>query len=227
MNFFMEIAKLRAARLLWARLMQPFEPKKPDEPGAAHPLPDLGRQPHRAGPLQQRHPHHDRGDGGGARRHAVAAHQFARRGASPCRRRSPPRIARNTQLILQEETGITHVVDPLGGSYYVEALTASLAAEAMEADRRGRGDGRHDQGGRGRHAQAAHRGSGGAPPGPHRPRRGGHRRRQQVPAGRGREAASISSMSTTRRCASSRSRAWSKIRATPRRRQLRAPRWTR
>src|SRR3984893_14243570 len=40
------------------------------------------------------------------------------------------RIARNTQLILAEETGITHVVDPLGGSYYVEALTDSLAAHA-------------------------------------------------------------------------------------------------
>src|SRR5262249_38603373 len=42
------------------------------------------------------------------------------------------RIARNTQLILAEETGITHVVDPLGGSYYVEALTASVATEAWE-----------------------------------------------------------------------------------------------
>src|SRR5690606_27424598 len=42
------------------------------------------------------------------------------------------RIARNTQLVLQEETGITKVIDPLGGSYYVEALTASLAAEAMK-----------------------------------------------------------------------------------------------
>src|SRR3546814_11745011 len=40
------------------------------------------------------------------------------------------RIARNTQLILQEETGMTHVVDPLGGSYYVEALTKDLADKA-------------------------------------------------------------------------------------------------
>src|SRR5262249_56977568 len=45
---------------------------------------------------------------------------------------SSARIARNTQLILQEETGITKVVDPLGGSYYVEALTASLATEARK-----------------------------------------------------------------------------------------------
>ena len=42
------------------------------------------------------------------------------------------RIARNTQLIIAEETGIPHVVDPLGGSYYVEALTASMAAEAQK-----------------------------------------------------------------------------------------------
>src|SRR5205814_4945575 len=42
------------------------------------------------------------------------------------------RVARNTQLILAEETGITHVVDPLGGSYYLEALTASLATEAWK-----------------------------------------------------------------------------------------------
>src|SRR5256886_9929860 len=42
------------------------------------------------------------------------------------------RIARNTQLILAEETGITHVADPLGGSYYVEALTHSLAHEASK-----------------------------------------------------------------------------------------------
>jgi methylmalonyl-CoA mutase len=45
---------------------------------------------------------------------------------------SAARVARNTQLILAEETGVTHVVDPLGGSYYVEALTASLAAEAWK-----------------------------------------------------------------------------------------------
>src|SRR5205814_9857219 len=42
------------------------------------------------------------------------------------------RVARNTQLILADETGVRHVVDPLGGSYYVEALTASLAAEAWK-----------------------------------------------------------------------------------------------
>ena len=46
------------------------------------------------------------------------------------------RIARNTQLVLQEETGITKVVDPLGGSYYIEALTAELVEGRRSADRR-------------------------------------------------------------------------------------------
>ena len=81
MNFFMEIAKLRAARLLWARLMAQFEPQNPASLALAHALPDLRGQPDRAGPAQQHHPHDDRGAGGGARRHAVAAHQFVRRGA--------------------------------------------------------------------------------------------------------------------------------------------------
>ena len=63
MNFFMEIAKLRAARALWARLMEQFAPKDPASLRAAHALPDLGREPHRAGPAQQHRPHDDRGAG--------------------------------------------------------------------------------------------------------------------------------------------------------------------
>ena len=58
MNFFMEIAKLRAARLLWARLMEPFNPEEPAIPDAAHPLPDQRRFADRAGPLQQHRAHH-------------------------------------------------------------------------------------------------------------------------------------------------------------------------
>ena len=82
MNFFMEIAKLRAARLLWAKLMRDkFGATRARQPRAAHPLPDLGRSPDRAGPVQQHRPHHHRGDGRRAGRHAVAAHQFLRRGA--------------------------------------------------------------------------------------------------------------------------------------------------
>ncbi len=64
------------------------------------------------------------------------------------------RIARNTQLILQHESQITNVVDPLGGSYYVEALTHALATHGAGDHRRGRSDGRHDQGRRGRHSRS-------------------------------------------------------------------------
>ncbi len=88
MNFYMEIAKMRAARLLWATLMKKhFHPKKPTLADAAHALPDLGRQPHRAGPVQQRHPHHHRGHGLGVRRHAEPAHQLLRRGDRAADRR--------------------------------------------------------------------------------------------------------------------------------------------
>ena len=81
MNFFMEIAKLRAARVLWAQLMRQFAPKNAGEPRLAHALPDLGGEPHRAGPAQQHHPHDIGGIGRGARRHPVVAHQLLRRGA--------------------------------------------------------------------------------------------------------------------------------------------------
>ncbi len=94
------------------------------------------------------------------------------------------RIARNTQLILAEETGVTHVVDPLGGSYYVEALTASLADAAWELIEEVDGARRDDQGGRVRHAEVAHRGGRGAPAGRGRPRRRDDRRGEQVPARR-------------------------------------------
>jgi methylmalonyl-CoA mutase len=96
---------------------------------ASDALPDVRRLADRAGSLQQHHPHDDRGDGGGARGHAVAPHQQLRRGDRAADRFSA-RIARNTQLVLAEETGITNVADPLGGSYYVEALTQRLADEA-------------------------------------------------------------------------------------------------
>ena len=82
MNFFMEVAKLRAARLLWAELIADEIPAGgPALAVAAHALPDLGLVADRAGRLQQHRAHHDRGDGGDAGRHAVAAHQLLRRGA--------------------------------------------------------------------------------------------------------------------------------------------------
>ncbi len=117
MNFFMEAAKLRAARFLWHRIMSEFAPKKPRQPDAAHPLPDLGRVS-----LQEQDPYNNivrtayEAMCGGAGRHPVAAHQLASTRRWRCRPSSPSRIARNTQLILQNETGVTKVVDPLAGS---------------------------------------------------------------------------------------------------------------
>jgi methylmalonyl-CoA mutase len=85
MNFYLEIAKMRAARLLWWRIMKEFG-REPEVDDAAHPLPDLGLVADRAGPLQQRRAHHHRSHGGGVRRHAVAAHQLARRSHRPAHR---------------------------------------------------------------------------------------------------------------------------------------------
>ena len=71
----------------------------------------------------------DRGHGRGLRRHPVAAHQRARRGHRAADR-IPARIARNTQLIIQEETHITNVVDPWAGSYMMEKLTQDMVDKA-------------------------------------------------------------------------------------------------
>ena len=81
MNFFMEVAKLRAARLLWAGLMRRFRAGRPPLAGAAGPLPDLGLESHRRRRLQQRGPHLHRGHGRHPGAHPVAAHQLLRRGA--------------------------------------------------------------------------------------------------------------------------------------------------
>ena len=80
MNHFMEIAKLRAARLLWAEIMRRFGASPTHGPWhSAHPLPDLGLEPHRPGSFQQRHPNLDRSPGRGLRPDPVAAHQLPRR----------------------------------------------------------------------------------------------------------------------------------------------------
>jgi methylmalonyl-CoA mutase len=132
MNFFMEIAKLRAARLLWSTLMRDmFDPK--DEKSLM-----LRTHCQTSGvSLTEQDPYNNiirttveamaAGLGGTQSLHTNA---FDEALALPSEFSS--RIARNTQLILQEETGITNVVDPLAGSYYVENLTAGIAAEAME-----------------------------------------------------------------------------------------------
>ena len=76
MDFYTEIAKLRAARLLWAELLAPFRSQKSAQQRPAHPLSDVRLVADRAGPLQQRRPHRRRGAGGGVRRHPEPAHQL-------------------------------------------------------------------------------------------------------------------------------------------------------
>ena len=91
------------------------------------------------------------------------------------------RIARNTQLVLAEESGITNVADPLGGSYYVEALTAELADKAWALIEEVEALGGMTAAVADRHAQAPDRGSRRRPRRPGRPRRDGDRRRQPLP----------------------------------------------
>ena len=116
MNYFMEVAKLRAARLLWARLVQDPGRDEPEVAVAAHPLPDLGLVPHRAGRLQQRRAHLRRGDGRRPRATPRALHTNALDEAIALPTDFSARIARNTQLVLQQETGTTRVIDPWAGS---------------------------------------------------------------------------------------------------------------
>jgi methylmalonyl-CoA mutase len=131
MNFFMEIAKLRAARLLWSRIVAHFDPK--DRRSLA-----LRTHCQTSGvSLTEQDPYNNivrttiealAAVLGGTQ--SLHTNSFDEALALP----SPfaARIARNTQLIIAEETGIPRVVDPLGGSYFVEALTASVAAEAWK-----------------------------------------------------------------------------------------------
>ena len=132
MNFFMEIAKLRAARLLWSELMQNnFKPK--DERSLM-----LRTHCQTSGvSLTEQDPYNNimrttveamAGVLGGTQ--SLHTNSFDEALALPSEFSS--RIARNTQLVLQEETGITNVVDPLAGSYYLESLTASVASEARK-----------------------------------------------------------------------------------------------
>ena len=129
MNFFMEAAKLRAARMLWTRIMQEFNPKKPGSLMLRTHCQTSGVS------LQEADPYNN------VIRTAYEAMAAALGGTQSLHTNAldeaialptefSARIARNTQLILQEETGITHVVDPLAGSYYVESLTAELAEKA-------------------------------------------------------------------------------------------------
>ena len=140
---------------------------------------------HRAGPLQQRHPHHHRGAGGGAGRHAERCTPTRFDEALALPTDFSARIARNTQLVLAEETGITKVVDPLGGSYYVESLTDELADEACALIEEVEALGGMTKAVAAGMPKRAIEEAAAARAGAGRPRRGRDRRRQQVPARRG------------------------------------------
>src|SRR5207248_2979886 len=131
MNFFMEIAKLRAARLLWSRIMTDLGAQKPGSKMLRTHCQTSGVS------LTEQDAYNNivrtayealAAVLGGTQ--SLHTNSFDEAIALPTE--FSARIARNTQLILAEETGITHVVDPLGGSYYVEALTQSLANEAWK-----------------------------------------------------------------------------------------------
>jgi methylmalonyl-CoA mutase len=129
MNFFMEVAKLRAARLLWARVMRTFDPQDPRSLMLRTHCQTSGVS------LTEQDPYNN------VVRTAFEALAAVLGGTQSLHTNSfdealglptdfSASIARNTQLILAEETGVPHVVDPLGGSYYVEKLTHDLAEKA-------------------------------------------------------------------------------------------------
>ncbi|WP_421876184.1 methylmalonyl-CoA mutase [Pacificispira sp.] len=132
MNFFMEVAKLRAARFLWADLMEKhFQPKDPRSLMLRTHCQTSGWS------LTEQDPYNN------VVRTAVEALAAALGGTQSLHTNAfdeavglptdfSARIARNTQLILQEETHITKTVDPLAGSYYVESLTGEMIAEARK-----------------------------------------------------------------------------------------------
>ena len=131
MDFFMEVAKLRAARLLWAELMAQFNPQNPKSSMLRTHCQTSGVS------LTEQDPYNNivrttieamAGVLGGTQ--SLHTNSFDEALGLPTE--FSAKIARNTQLILAEETGITRTVDPLAGSYYVESLTAELAERARE-----------------------------------------------------------------------------------------------
>ncbi|WP_121258240.1 methylmalonyl-CoA mutase [Nocardioides ferulae] len=131
MNFFMEVAKMRAARALWARLVREFDPKNPKSQSlrthsqtsgwsltAQDVFNNVGRTAIEAMAATQGH--------------TQSLHTNALDEAIALPSDFSARIARNTQLLLQQESGTTGTVDPWAGSYYVERLTHDLAERAWQ-----------------------------------------------------------------------------------------------
>ena len=129
MNFFMEVAKMRAARLLWAKLMKPFDPKDPrslslrthcQTSGWSLTAQDVFNNVTRTAIEAM----------AATQGHTQSLHTNALDEALALPTDFSARIARNTQIVLQQESGTTRMVDPWGGSFYVERLTAELARKA-------------------------------------------------------------------------------------------------
>jgi methylmalonyl-CoA mutase len=129
MNFFMEVAKMRAARLLWAKLMKEFEPKDPrslslrahcQTSGWSLAAQDVFNNVARTCIEAM----------AATQGHTQSLHTNALDEALALPTDFSARIARNTQLVLQQESGTTRIADPWGGSFYVERLTQELARKA-------------------------------------------------------------------------------------------------
>ncbi len=129
MNFFMEVAKLRAARLLWAKLMKEFDPKDPrslslrahsQTSGWSLAAQDVFNNVSRTMIEAM----------AATQGHTQSLHTNALDEALALPTDFSARIARNTQIVLQQESGTTRIADPWGGSFYVERLTQELARKA-------------------------------------------------------------------------------------------------
>ena len=131
MNHFMEIAKMRAARLLWAKIVSQFNPKNPKSMALRTHCQTSGWS------LTEQDPFNNVARTaieamGAALGHTQSLHTNALDEAIALPTDFSARIARNTQIYIQEETNITREVDPWAGSYYVEALTNEIAHKAWE-----------------------------------------------------------------------------------------------
>ena len=131
MNYFMEIAKMRAARMLWARIVSQFNPKNPKSLALRTHCQTSGWS------LTEQDPFNNVGRTcveamGAVLGHTQSLHTNALDEAIALPTDFSARIARNTQIYIQEETYVTKQVDPWAGSYYVEALTNEIAHKAWE-----------------------------------------------------------------------------------------------
>jgi len=131
MNHFMEIAKMRAARMLWAKIVKEFNPKNPKSMALRTHCQTSGWS------LTEQDPFNNVARTcieamGAALGHTQSLHTNALDEAIALPTDFSARIARNTQIYIQEETNITRSVDPWAGSYYIESLTKEIADRAWE-----------------------------------------------------------------------------------------------